>query len=89
MNKKTLYKINDFDTAIEKLQEEVEDITDYGALKDFAIEQIQVDNLFLATHILTTLSDTFGTYYKYDYSMGTLDTPTPLNTLKDLEQFCE
>lgn len=88
MTKKQLYKL-DFETAIEKLQEEREDITDFGMLKDFAIENIETDNLYLAIHILTALNNTFDTYYNYDYSMGTLDTPTPLKTLEDLEQFCD
>lgn len=88
MTKKELYSM-DFDTAIEKLQEENQDITDYGMLKDFAIENIETDNLYLAIHILTALNNTFDTYYNYDYSMGTSDTPTPLKTLEDLEIYCK
>lgn len=88
MTKKELYEL-DFDEAIEKLQEENTNITTYETLKDFAIDNISYDNLFLAMHILEALNETQAEYYNYDYSMGTLETPTPIETLEDLEDFCE
>lgn len=89
MTKKQLYKL-DFETAIEKLQEEVSDITDFSILKDFAIEKADEEIFYFAIHILKALQENFSsTYFKYDYSMGILDTPTPLETLEDLEQFCD
>ena len=78
-----------FDEAVEKLQEETNCITTIDTLKDFAIKNINEDNLFLSIHILKALQENSAEYYNYDYCMGTLDAPTPITILKDLEDFCE
>ena len=78
-----------FDEAVEKLQEETNCITTIDTLKDFAIKNINEDNLFLSIHILKALQENTTDYYNYDYYIGTLDTPTPITNLKDLEDFCE
>lgn len=88
MTKKELYEMS-FDDAIGELIYETEYITTYGDLKEFAKEQIDSDNLFLAIHILEAINNTYAQYYNYDYSMGAMETPTPLETLEDLEAFCE
>lgn len=92
MTKKELYKMT-FTEAVEELSEEVNEITSYDTLKDFVKLQLEEDNIFLAFHILKAMwEDTtpFDTdYYAYDYSMGTLDTPTPITQLEDLEIYCE
>lgn len=91
MTKKELYTM-DFETAIEKLYEEKNEITFYDTLKTFIKEQINKDNIGFAIHLLQGIWDTDcgdSKYYKYDYSAGTYDTPKALNTLEDLEQFCK
>ena len=75
--------------AIEKLQEENNCITTYSILKEFAIDNINNDNLFIAIHILQALQENEADYYNYDYCMGTLETPTPIKSLEDLEDYCE
>ena len=77
-----------FEEAIEKLEEENNCITTYSILKEFAIDNINNDNLFIAIHILQAIQDE-AEYYNYDYNMGTLETPTPITSLEDLEDFCE
>ena len=77
-----------FEEAIEKLEEENNCITTYSILKEFAIDNINNDNLFIAIHILQAIQDE-AEYYNYDYNMGTLETPTPIKSLEDLEDFCE
>ena len=88
MKKRELKKLT-FDEAIEKLEEENNCITTYSILKEFAIDNINNDNLFLAIHILQALEENEAEYYKYDYSAGTFETPTPIENLEDLEDFCE
>ncbi len=88
MKIKELHKLT-FDEAVEKLQEETNCITTIDTLKDFAIKNINEDNLFLSIHILQALQENSTDYYNYDYCMGALDTPTPITNLKDLEDFCE
>jgi len=92
MTKKELHKLT-FNEAIEILSEETNEITSYDILKDFIKLQIEEDNIFLAYHLLKAIWEDetpFNSdYYSYDYSMGTLDTPTPIFQLEDLEQYCE
>lgn len=84
----------DFNTAISILQEENNDITDIEALKDFIKYNIDRDNFMLSLFLLNSIHNSntpyFDTYYyKYDYSLGTYDTPHELNTIQDLKQFCK
>lgn len=88
MTKKELYE-KDFETAVNELIDEGCNITTYEELKDLAINLINDDNLFFAIHILEAINETEATYYNYDSSMGTMETPTPIETLEDLEDFCE
>ena len=88
MKKRELKKLT-FEEAIEKLQEENNCITTYSILKEFAIDNINDNNLFIAIHILQALQENEADYYNYDYCMGTLETPTPIESLEDLEDYCE
>lgn len=78
-----------FEEYIEDLKENRDDIVDRDALKAFAIDYINNDNEFVAIHILEALRDSDAEYFNYDYCMGTLNTPTPLETIKDLEEYIE
>lgn len=89
MTKKELYELG-FENAITQLQEEGHNITNIDTLKDFAKNQIEEDNLFLAIHILECICEgDFANYFDYDYSMGALENATPINNIEDLEQYCE
>lgn len=72
-----------FDELCEELCSEHNEVHSYEDLKDYAISEIQQDNLFLAVHILKHIDD--GTdYYLYDISMGTLESPSELWDKEDL-----
>ena len=75
--------------ALERLEEEKDQITTREALKHSAIYHIQNDNIFLAAHILSAINERYADYYDYDHCMGTLDKPTPLTSLQDLEDYCD
>ena len=83
-----LYSLN-FEQAINILINEKDTITTSDTLKDFAIKNINEDKYNVAIHILEALNDNPAYYFDYDYCMGTLEKPTPLETLKDLEHYCE
>lgn len=87
----TLTELNnlDFKEAIEILINEKDTITTSDNLKDFAIKNINEDKYFLAIHILEALNESPAYYFDYDYCMGTLERPTPLEDIKDLEDYCE
>ena len=78
-----------FAEAVERLAEEKDQITTLEQLKDFAIHHIKNDNFYLAIHVLDAIQSNYADYYDYDYSMGTLDKPTALKTLQDLQDYCE
>ena len=78
-----------FNDAAQELSENDDRITTYETLKEFAKENIDNDRLFLSIHILKAIWDNPADFYDYDYCMGTLDTPTPLLLIKDLEEYCE
>lgn len=78
-----------FDELIEELYEEVDTITTYETLKDYAINSIDNDNLYLAIHILNAISEDEADYYDYDYNMGMCETPTPLTCEEDLIDYIE
>ena len=88
MTKKELYDLN-FNEAAEKLCETHDCITTYETLNAFAIMHIENDSFNVAIHILEALRSNPADYYDYDYSMGTLETPTALSLHADLEDYCE
>lgn len=88
MKVKELYTM-DFNEACERLAGETDIITTYESLKDFAIHMIQEDHLYLAMHILEAIHSSPADYYDYDYSMGTLEDPTPLTLTFDLIDYCD
>ena len=73
--------------VVEWAYENLDYVTDEETLKHFAIEKLQADNFSLALHIINAIynneSDT--EYYRYDYSMGTLETPKPIIEKADIE----
>lgn len=76
----------DLESIVSKfdLLDQVNDLTTREDLKEFAKEQIDNDNEFLAIHILEAIKDSEADYWSYDYSMGTLETPTPITNTEDL-----
>ena len=77
----------DFDELIEYTRCNIGNITTEEVLKDYAIEKIQGDDFNMAIHILNALNDSpYGViWYRYDYSMGTFETPTPITKKENIE----
>ncbi len=65
------------------------EITDYETLKEFAISKINSDDLNVASHICNALWEDTADYYIYDYSMGTLETPTAIKDKSDIAHLVE
>ncbi|MDY4823147.1 MAG: hypothetical protein SO148_05085 [Candidatus Onthovivens sp.] len=61
----------------------------YKDLKDFVVDKIQDDDVFIALHILNTLNDELAEYYNYDASMGILDTVAPITTKEEFINYLE
>jgi hypothetical protein len=66
-------------------------ITHEEILIDFAKTKIDDDNIGMAIHVLGAIyNNPYDTeYYLYDYSMGMLETPTPITCKEDLEDYID
>ncbi len=61
-------------------------------LIEMAKHEIDEENLQMAVHILNAVYESAcpdDSYYLYDRSMGTLETPTPITCKEDLEDYID
>lgn len=81
------FETMEFDELIEWANENLDSITDEEILKQFAMDRLQDDDFGMALHIINAIYDNpFDTeWYRYDYCMGTLETPTPITNKDDIE----
>lgn len=77
----------EFDELIELMYENSYDITREENLKEFAVGKLLDDNFGMALHIINAIyNNPYDTeWYRYDYSMGTLQTPFPITDKEDVE----
>ena len=75
-----------FENLMEWAVENLDGITTEDTLKDFAMEKLQNDDFGMVLHIINAIYDNpYNTeFYRYDYSMGTLETPTPIMDAEDI-----
>lgn len=80
-----------FDEQMEWAYKNVNCITTEDILKQFVIESVENDDFNIALHILKAIKDNPYTteYYRYDYSMGTLETPIPITSIDDIEDLID
>lgn len=69
------------------LLENADDVHTYEDMIDFAKSKIDDGNLFVAIHILQAINEETAEYYRYDYCMGTLESPTAFN--EDNEEYID
>lgn len=78
------------DELLEWACDNVYEITSEDTLIDFAKQKIDDNNIGYALHILGAIynsEEAYNSYYLYDYSLGTLSTPTPITCKEDLEDY--
>lgn len=91
MTRKEFETMN-LEELVEWAYENLNDITTEDVLLDFAKSKIDDDNIYLAIHVLQAVwnsGEAFNGYYRYDYNMGTLETPTPITCKEDLEDLID
>jgi hypothetical protein len=79
-----------FDELVEWAYEHIDDVHTEDGLIEMAKCEIDEENLQMAVHILTAVYESDcpdNSYYLYDRSMGTLETPTPITCKEDLEDY--
>ncbi len=80
------------DEFMEWAYDNINDITSEDTLIEFAKAKLDDNNIGMALHVLNAIYDSdeaYGGYYRYDYSMGTLETPTPITCKEDLEDLID
>ena len=81
----------DFQDLMDYAMENLNDVTDEETLKQFAAEKLESDDFGMVLHIIEAIyNNPYDTeYYRYDYSMGTLETPTPITELADIDDLID
>ena len=70
----------------------IDDVHFEDTLLEMAKREIDKENLQIALHILNAIYESDcpdGSYYLYDRSMGTLETPTSITCKEDLEDYID
>lgn len=81
-----------FEELLEWAYDNIDDMHSEEALIELAKHEIDEDSLRMALHILNAVYESDcpdGSYYIYDRSMGTLETPTPITCKEDLEEYID
>ena len=83
MTREKLEKMS-YDELINYCIDNLNCFTNHDDLKDYAIEQIEMENLNVAIHILECINEENTYYFIYDYSMGTLETPRAIYSEEEM-----
>jgi hypothetical protein len=89
---KAEYEKMSLDELIDWAYENLDDITTEDVLIEFAKAKIDEDSIYMAMHVLSAIynsEESYNGYYLYDYSMGTLETPTPVTCKEDFEHLID
>lgn len=81
-----------FEELLEWAYDNIDDIHSEETLLEMVKHEINEDSSRMALHILQAVYESDcpdGSYYLYDRSMGTLETPTPITCKEDLEDYID
>ena len=81
-----------FEELLEWAYDNIDDIHSEETLLEMVKHEINEDSLRMALHILQAVYESDcpdGSYYIYDRSMGTLETPTPITCKEDFEEYID
>lgn len=81
------YEAISFEDFMEWARENIQEITDEETLKDYAMDKLYKDDFGMVLHIIKSVYENpYDTeWYRYDYSMGILQTPSPITKKEDIE----
>lgn len=80
------------DELLEWAYENIADVTTEDTLCEFAKKKIDDSDFNVAMHILAAIwesEEAYNDYYRYDYTMGTLETPMPITCKEDIEDLID
>lgn len=90
--KREQFESMEFEEFLEWARENIDDLTSEETLIQFAKDKIDDDSFNVAIHILTAIYEDGlpGVEdWRYDYSMGTCETPIPVTCKEDLEDLID
>lgn len=90
--KREQFNAMSFEELIEWAYENIDDVYAEYCLIDMAKQELDKENLQIARHIINAIFESDcpdDSYYLYDRSMGTLETPTPITCKEDLEEYID
>lgn len=90
--KRSEFENMSFEELLEWAYENVDDLHSEDTLIEMVKHEIDEDSFKMALHILQAIYDSDApddSYYLYDRSMGTLETPTPVTCKEDLEEYID
>lgn len=90
--KREQFEAMSFEELVEWAFENIDYVHHEDALIELAKHEIDEENLQMAVHILTAVYESGcpdNSYYLYDRSMGTLETPTPITCKEDLADYID
>lgn len=85
------YEDMSFEEFMEWADEHIDDVKSEEILKDYAMSELRGDSFNMVLHIINAIYENpYSTeWYRYDYSMGTLETPTPITDKEDVEDLID
>jgi hypothetical protein len=81
-----------FEELLDWAYDNIDDMHSEEALIELVKHEIDEDSFQMALHILQAIYNSDapdGSYYIYDRSMGTLETPTPITCKEDIEYYID
>lgn len=80
-----------FEDLMEYAKKNLNEVTDEETLKQYASENLEDDNFSMVLHIIESIyNNPYNTeFYRYDYSMGIFETPTPITEHSDIEDLID
>ena len=77
------------DDIMNVISEIRDDIHSSETMEEMAIDEIQEGRYNVAAHLLIAMWEDNADWYKYDRSMGMLETPTAINSADDINDLIE
>lgn len=82
------YETKTLEELCQQLEQEG-DVFSLEGLKGLAMQKISDNDFNVASHLCEAMWNDLADYYLYDWSMGTLETPTGIHEKEDIEHLIE
>lgn len=74
----------DFDTVVTEIAQMTSNVCTYDDLVYYVRESVDNEEWLIVSHLSKALSDNWCDFYNYERCMGTLEEPTPITDMDDI-----